>query len=109
MCVCVCVCVCVCAHMFLERETEREKEYCVSLPTASEFSPSQGTVTFPLGVTRENILLTLPDDTMCDDEEETFSLILESRDPSVRLGPLSTTEVSIEDNDGMLESKCGSM
>ena len=38
---------------------------------------------------------------MCDDEEETFSLLLESSDPNVRLGPRSTAQVFITDDDGM--------
>ena len=37
---------------------------------------------------------------MCDDKQESFSLVLEISDPNVGLGPISATEVFIVDDDG---------
>ena len=38
---------------------------------------------------------------MCDDREESFSLVLESTDASVTLGQTHTSDVFIEDDDGI--------
>ena len=73
------------------------------LSTESDFSPQSGSITFSPGETSGSVLVTLSQDTMCDDDEETFSLLLESSDPNVRLGPRSVAEVFITDDDGMLQ------
>jgi hypothetical protein len=93
----------VSVSVLLRGSTERTVEVrftsLVGTADESDFSPQSGSITFSPGETRRSVLVTLSQDTMCDDEEETFSLLLESSDPNVRLGPRSTAQVFITDDD----------
>jgi hypothetical protein len=93
----------VSVSVLLRGSTERTVEVgftsLVGTADESDFSPQSGSITFSPGETSGSVLVTLSQDTMCDDDEETFSLLLESSDPNVRLGPRSAAEVFITDDD----------
>jgi hypothetical protein len=86
----------------LSGDTEREVAVDVftTAGTASEsdFSPLIETLTFFPGETSKSLVISITQDTMCE-EEETFFVGLRSSDPNVVLGGVNTSAVVITDDD----------
>ena len=74
----------------------------LSLSAVNDFSPQSGAVVFSPGEVRKDFLVSLTQDTMCDDGIESFSLFLESGGSSVAVGQPASTTVFIVDDDGMM-------
>ena len=67
----------------------------------NDFSLRSENVTFSPGQERATVAVSLTQDTMCDAPEESFTIDLEIVDSGVSLGLTNTTQVFIEDDDGM--------